>query len=44
MDRDEADDFIHPLAAREELRAHVLYRLSADDWAASTTAGEQRPR
>ncbi|HEY2719306.1 MAG TPA: GNAT family N-acetyltransferase [Solirubrobacteraceae bacterium] len=44
MGRDEADDFIHPLAAREELRAHVLYRLSADDWRASPTASEPRPR
>ncbi|HTA06477.1 MAG TPA: GNAT family N-acetyltransferase [Solirubrobacteraceae bacterium] len=33
MHREEADDFIHPLARREELLAHVLYRLSADEWA-----------
>ncbi len=33
MRRDEADDFIHPLARREQLLAHVLYRLTAADWA-----------
>lgn len=33
MSRDTVDDFIHPLARREELREHVLYRLSAERWA-----------
>jgi ribosomal-protein-alanine N-acetyltransferase len=33
MRREGGDDFIHPLARREELLAHVLYRLSSDEWA-----------
>jgi RimJ/RimL family protein N-acetyltransferase len=34
MTHDPADDFDHPgLPAEHHLRRHVLYRLSADDWA-----------
>lgn len=33
MTRDPADDFDHPkIAAGSPLRAHVLYRITADDW------------
>jgi hypothetical protein len=35
MRRSSADDFVHPLARREELRPYVLYRLSAEDWASA---------
>lgn len=36
MHRDAADDFEHPLVAeRHPLRAHVLYRLSAQEWRGS---------
>jgi ribosomal-protein-alanine N-acetyltransferase len=34
MTHDPADDFDHPdLEEREDLRRHVLYRASVDDWA-----------
>jgi RimJ/RimL family protein N-acetyltransferase len=47
MHREQADDFVHPLARRAELRAHVLYRLSAERWpgqAASTETGVAKTR
>jgi RimJ/RimL family protein N-acetyltransferase len=33
MSRVPADDFVHPLARRTQLREHVLYRLTAEHWA-----------
>ena len=33
MTRDPADDFDHPNVAGGELRRHVLYRISKDQWA-----------
>jgi ribosomal-protein-alanine N-acetyltransferase len=33
MHRDPGDDFVHPLARPRRLRPHVLYRLSAVEWA-----------
>jgi RimJ/RimL family protein N-acetyltransferase len=35
MRHDDAHDFDHPSVSDERLRRHVLYRLSASDWAAS---------
>jgi len=35
MRHDDAHDFDHPRVSDERLRRHVLYRLSAPDWAAS---------
>ncbi len=40
MHREQADDFVHPLALREHLRAHVLYRLSAERWVTQTADTE----
>lgn len=38
MRRDPAEDFDHPrLPAGHRLRRHVLYRMSRDDWTASTS-------
>jgi RimJ/RimL family protein N-acetyltransferase len=40
MTRNAADDFGHPnIGVGHPLRRHVLYRLTARDWAASTTTG-----
>jgi RimJ/RimL family protein N-acetyltransferase len=41
MNRDRADDFVHPLARPPHLRRHVLYRLTAETWrsAAGTASG-----
>jgi RimJ/RimL family protein N-acetyltransferase len=39
MRRDPADDFDHPLVPAGELRRHVLYRLTAAQWRASSRAG-----
>jgi RimJ/RimL family protein N-acetyltransferase len=36
MRHDEAHDFDHPRVSDDRLRRHVLYRLSAQDWAAAT--------
>jgi len=38
MTHDPADDFDHPLVEQPHLRRHVLYRLSAADWRASSVA------
>jgi ribosomal-protein-alanine N-acetyltransferase len=42
MHHDPADDFDHPLVEQEHLRRHVLYRLTAAQWAASAK-GQHRP-
>jgi hypothetical protein len=42
MNRDPADDFVHPLARPAHLRRHVLYRLSVEAWLAGRPAGYER--